>query len=189
MTKNVSIVAHKLKKTLEFVGKLSRGSIQESIKIVSELYDGAEVTTAWINSVTVQELMKLSRNPAAATGSRNTVIETSIAPFDFAGVHWIIVADPEYADKVPADGEIFWFTAEGDGLVVKFVHPWCPAPLQEFLRYFEYKLLPEKVQEIVKPFSDLAWQIAERNPHQAQTLHALQRLLESRDAAVRASSR
>lgn len=54
------------------------------------------------------------------------------------------------------------------------------------LQFFRYEHLPEKLQAISKPFCDLAFVVADgsNNP---ETTVALRKLLEAKDAAVRAS--
>ena len=58
------------------------------------------------------------------------------------------------------------------------------------LTYFDYEHLPEHLQEVSRPFSVLAHSIAERGPHNPsggdELTVALRKLLESKDAAVRA---
>ena len=54
-------------------------------------------------------------------------------------------------------------------------------------RYFAWDHLPPKLQEVSKPFGELARQVAERAPYHAETVVALRKLLEAKDAAVRAS--
>ena len=53
------------------------------------------------------------------------------------------------------------------------------------LRFFSYGHLPEQLQEVSKPFHDLALKIAESGKDPAETTVALRKLLESKDAAVR----
>ena len=70
-----------------------------------------------------------------------------------------------------------------------------PAP-QEFtpeeiqadaiLRYFHYAHLPPGLQTGSKPFCDLARQIIDTTPRNAERTVALRKLLEAKDAAVRA---
>jgi lipopolysaccharide biosynthesis regulator YciM len=55
------------------------------------------------------------------------------------------------------------------------------------LKFFAYTHLPPKMQEISKPFCELAQQVAERFPDSQETTVALRKLLEAKDAAVRAS--
>lgn len=58
------------------------------------------------------------------------------------------------------------------------------------LRFFAYDHLPEHLQAISKPFSDLATQVADRSLNGAdgpETTVALRKLLEAKDAAVRAA--
>ncbi len=55
------------------------------------------------------------------------------------------------------------------------------------LRYFHYSHLPEKLQASSKPFCDLARHIVETAPRNAERSVALRKLLEAKDAAVRAN--
>lgn len=57
--------------------------------------------------------------------------------------------------------------------------------VMEVLQYFQYDHLPERLQPVSKPFWELAYVIA-GGPHNTQTKIALYRLLDSKDAAVRA---
>lgn len=61
---------------------------------------------------------------------------------------------------------------------------------EKVLSYFDYAHLPEHLQEVSRPFSVLAHSIAERGPRNpsggAELTVALRKLLESKDAAVRA---
>lgn len=59
--------------------------------------------------------------------------------------------------------------------------------IQHVLKYFACSHLPEKLQAISKPFGELAQQVAERSPDNQETTVALRKLLEAKDAAVRAS--
>jgi hypothetical protein len=54
------------------------------------------------------------------------------------------------------------------------------------LRYFHYSHLPESLKARSKPFCDLARQIINSTPRNPERTVALRKLLESRDAAVRA---
>lgn len=54
------------------------------------------------------------------------------------------------------------------------------------LQYFTYDHLPEHLQKISKPFTDLANEIADRTENPETTV-ALRKLLEAKDAAVRAA--
>ncbi len=58
--------------------------------------------------------------------------------------------------------------------------------VQHVLKFFAYGHLPEKLQQASKPFADLAHQVAERAPDSQETTVALRKLLEAKDAAVRA---
>jgi hypothetical protein len=58
--------------------------------------------------------------------------------------------------------------------------------IQNVLQWFEFKHLPEPLQEVSKDFHDLAWKTAKRAPSSIETTHALRKILEGKDAAVRA---
>lgn len=55
------------------------------------------------------------------------------------------------------------------------------------LRFFHYSHLPEKLQASSKPFCDLARHIVETLPRCAERTVALRKLLEAKDAGVRAN--
>lgn len=55
------------------------------------------------------------------------------------------------------------------------------------LQYFSYKHLPEKLQAISSPFCILATWIMETLPRNPERTVALRKLLEAKDAAVRAA--
>ena len=55
------------------------------------------------------------------------------------------------------------------------------------LRYFHYSHLPPVLQGASKPFCDLARHIVETLPRNAERTVALRKLLEAKDAAVRAN--
>lgn len=55
------------------------------------------------------------------------------------------------------------------------------------LRYFSYAHLPAKLQEISKPFAELAEKIDSELAPSAETSVSLRKLLEAKDAAVRAA--
>lgn len=58
--------------------------------------------------------------------------------------------------------------------------------MYNLLQFFKYEHLPPHLQEVSKPFCDLANQIAEKLPPNSETTTALRKLLESKDCAVRA---
>lgn len=58
--------------------------------------------------------------------------------------------------------------------------------MEPILQYFSYGHLPEFLQEVSKPFHDLAHQIVETIPRNPERTVALRKLLEGKDAAVRA---
>ncbi len=55
------------------------------------------------------------------------------------------------------------------------------------LRYFVFLHLPENLQKVSSPFSDLAWKIEKMLPPGPEKSTALRKLLEAKDAAVRAA--
>jgi hypothetical protein len=58
-------------------------------------------------------------------------------------------------------------------------------PIQHILQFFAYKHLPIQLQDVSMPFSHLAHQIA-NGPRNPETTVALRKLLEAKDAAIRA---
>jgi hypothetical protein len=54
------------------------------------------------------------------------------------------------------------------------------------LQFFDYAHLPQHLQEISKPFSELAHLMAHVLPHNPETMMAVRKLLEAKDCAVRA---
>jgi hypothetical protein len=63
------------------------------------------------------------------------------------------------------------------------IHP----AIAHVLKFFSYDHLPPKLQEVSRPFGDLAQQVASRAPQSQETTVALRKLLEAKDAAVRAT--
>ena len=61
------------------------------------------------------------------------------------------------------------------------------AEIQSILSFFTYNHLPADLQKVSQPFCELAERVA-MNSQSPQTLVALQRLLESKDAAVTAAA-
>lgn len=55
------------------------------------------------------------------------------------------------------------------------------------LRFFHYSHLPDVLKARSKPFCDLARQIVDTTPRNAERTVALRKLLEAKDAAVRAA--
>ena len=65
--------------------------------------------------------------------------------------------------------------------LIETAHP----SVSHVLKYFRYGHLPEHLQAASKPFADLAVMVAE-GPGNPETTVALRKLLEAKDAAVRA---
>lgn len=57
---------------------------------------------------------------------------------------------------------------------------------QELLSFFEFKHLPEDLQVVSRAFHDVAHWLAENVPRNRERTVALRKLLEGKDAAVRA---
>lgn len=55
------------------------------------------------------------------------------------------------------------------------------------LKFFSHKHLPPKLAEVSRPFCNLAAAIVENLPDNAERSVALRKILEAKDAAVRAS--
>lgn len=60
-------------------------------------------------------------------------------------------------------------------------------PIEPILQFFAYDLLPPAMQEVSKPFGELAQRIVTSLTRNAERTVALRKLLESKDAAVRAA--
>ena len=60
------------------------------------------------------------------------------------------------------------------------------APTEPILQFFAYGHLPEKLREVSYPFGDLAALICNTLPRNAERTVALRKLLDAKDAAVRA---
>lgn len=59
-------------------------------------------------------------------------------------------------------------------------------PQEHILQFFEYKHLPPHLQAISSPFTGLAQSIINTTPRNPERTVALRKLLEAKDAAVRA---
>jgi hypothetical protein len=59
-------------------------------------------------------------------------------------------------------------------------------PVNHVMQFFAYNHLPADLQEISKPFGELAVHIMGTLPSNPERTKALDRLLEAKDAAVRA---
>ena len=59
-------------------------------------------------------------------------------------------------------------------------------PQEHIIQFFAYAHLPQHLQDVSKPFGELAKQIVETLPRNPERTVALRKLLESKDAAVRA---
>jgi hypothetical protein len=59
--------------------------------------------------------------------------------------------------------------------------------MEPTLQFFAYAHLPPRLQEVSKPFGDLAQSIVKNVPRNPERTVALRKLLEAKDAAVRAT--
>lgn len=59
--------------------------------------------------------------------------------------------------------------------------------MDRMLKWFEYSHLPQHLQDVSKPFGDLANTLCERLDVGPERTVALRKLLEAKDAAVRAA--
>lgn len=59
-------------------------------------------------------------------------------------------------------------------------------PVEYLLQFFAYVHLPERLQEISKPFCVLAQYIVDTLPRNPERTTALRKLLEAKDCAIRA---
>jgi hypothetical protein len=57
----------------------------------------------------------------------------------------------------------------------------------EIMQWFRYDHLPAHLQSVSKPFSELAYHIRDHLPASYERVVALRKLLESKDATVRAA--
>lgn len=74
----------------------------------------------------------------------------------------------------------------GKSVVPTALEPTPPPQSDAIIQFFAYDHLPLHLQLVSKPFGDLA-RLVERLPRNAERTVALRRLLESKDAAVRAA--
>ena len=58
---------------------------------------------------------------------------------------------------------------------------------EHIMQFFAYDHLPEHLRAVSKPFGDLAQQIVEDLPRNPERTVALRKLLEAKDAAIRAA--
>lgn len=62
----------------------------------------------------------------------------------------------------------------------------APTPGQALLKFFAYDHLPERLQEVARPFAELAEKV-EKELYGPESTVCLRKLLEAKDCAVRAS--
>lgn len=62
-----------------------------------------------------------------------------------------------------------------------------PPPAERIMQFFTYAHLPEDLQRVSAPFCELAVHLVEMLPRNPERSVALRKLLEAKDAAVRAA--
>lgn len=62
-----------------------------------------------------------------------------------------------------------------------------PVPTEHILKFFGWQHLPAHLQSVSRPFGELADSLVAILPRSAERTVALRKLLESKDAAVRAA--
>ena len=60
-------------------------------------------------------------------------------------------------------------------------------PNEPIMKYFAYNHLPVELKEVASKFASLAWNVHDSLPRCAERSVALRKLLEAKDAAVRAA--
>jgi hypothetical protein len=60
-------------------------------------------------------------------------------------------------------------------------------PYDDIMKFFKYDHLPANLRDISMPFCELAMEIAEKYPINSERTVCLRKLLEAKDAAVRAN--
>lgn len=63
----------------------------------------------------------------------------------------------------------------------------CPMSAEHIMQFFAFEHLPEHLQAVSRPFSALATEIVTDLPRNPERTVALRKLLEAKDAAVRAA--
>jgi hypothetical protein len=58
--------------------------------------------------------------------------------------------------------------------------------MKRLIQFFEYKHLPPNLQEVSKPFAQMAQVLMAKLPENAESTVAMRKLLEAKDCAVRA---
>jgi hypothetical protein len=77
--------------------------------------------------------------------------------------------------------------AGGQAYLLPMEEPTKPDPVDDAMQYFAYDHLPADRQAASKPFGELAAHIVATLPRCPQRTIALNKLLEAKDAAVRAA--
>lgn len=126
-----------------------------------------------------------------------TSFEEHMAPQtpDGAGIVWL--EDPRYAEAFEEALELETVSGREflmqESQIMSAIHP-APSEFSgeqlasdPILRYFHYAHLPDQLQAASKPFCDLARHIVETLPRNAERTVALRKLLEAKDAGVRAN--
>lgn len=117
-----------------------------------------------------------------------TVPESYIAKHEPKIGGYYVQYEDGYSSFSPAETfEKAYKPSTGSGV---FVAPeiFTPEQLRDdpILRYFHFSHLPEKLQDISRPFCELALKIVRETPRNAERSAGLRKLLETKDCIVRA---
>lgn len=98
----------------------------------------------------------------------------------------------ERAELAAADSKAFQRAVDEQKPPIQPAFPRGPVPMQQaqpepILRFFKYEHLPRELQYVSAPFTYVALSVIMKLPRSAERTVALRKLLESKDAAVRAA--
>jgi hypothetical protein len=119
-------------------------------------------------------------------GDRVTVefqVKDTSAAEDYCNV-FVETVEPFWPDANRRDSQ--WINAKQCVLVPAGIND-APRADDPMLRWFAYAHLPEKLRAVSEPFGVLAHRIVDTLPQCAERTVALRKLLEAKDAAVRAA--
>ena len=101
--------------------------------------------------------------------------------------HVIIEGDPMNAEQSDLDVDMNKVSRDEHlDKVKKQLDSLKPSQKERMLQFFSYEHLPEHLQQVSKPFCDLAFDIVKHLPSNPERVVCLRKLLEAKDCAVRA---
>lgn len=85
--------------------------------------------------------------------------------------------------------DAMWYTSSlaPSTFILNLTNQGAIMPEDQIMTYFKYDHLPEKLQEVSKPFCETAEWIHKNIPSSAERSVSLRKLLEAKDAGVRAA--